>query len=73
MTSKHVFFQFENATKDAAAHFALGVAQVDVHVVQARLDERISSAAQTALGRAIRPFDDLAGQGFAFSEHQRHD
>jgi len=35
----HVFFEFENATEDAAAHFARGVAQVDVHVVEARLDE----------------------------------
>jgi hypothetical protein len=68
-----VFFEFENATKDAAAHFARGVAQVDVHVVEARLDERVRSAAQTALDRAIRPFDDLAGQRFASSEHQRRD
>lgn len=69
----HVLFEFENATEDAAAHFARCVAQVDVHVVEARLDERVRSAAQTALDRAVRPFDDLAGQRFASSQHQRRD
>lgn len=73
MAGFHVFIQFEDATKDAAAHFARRVAQVDVQVVQARLDERVRPAAHTALVRAIRPFDDFAGQRFASFEHQRHE